>query len=120
MKNNILELCSAVALIITSIILLNPWHLWMPDVLVMCLIGGLLVVFGIFAAFLLREVAVDEREEAHRSIAGRNAFLVGAAILIIAIAIQEYREQLDGWLVAALIGMVITKLVTRLWSDRNS
>lgn len=120
MKNNaIKEIFVSVVLIILAVLVLNPFHFWMPDVVLMCMLAITLVFFGIFASFVLREKVFDERDSVHRTLAGRNSFLVGAAILILAIIIQELNASLDPWLVIVFMTMIITKIATRIWSDKN-
>ncbi len=119
MKNNIKETIITVCLIAIAILLLNPFHFWMPDMMVMAMLAVALVLFGIFASFILREQTVDERDDAHRTLAGRNAFLAGSSILMIGIVIQGYSHAVDPWLVIALIVMILVKIATRMWSDKN-
>lgn len=119
MKNNLTETLITVALIATAILLLNPFHFWMPDMMVMSTLVGALVLFGIFASFILREKIVDERDDQHRTLAGRNAFLAGSGVLMIGIVMQGYTHNVDPWLVIALIAMVVVKIITRAWSDEN-
>lgn len=119
MKNNLKETIVTVALIAVAILLLNPFHFWMPDMMVMSMLAITLALFGIFASFILRERSVDEREDQHKSLAGRNAFLAGSGILTLGIVLQGYTHTVDPWLVFTLIGMVAVKLVTRHWSDKN-
>lgn len=119
MKNNLLEKVVTLALVIIAVLLLNPFDFWMPDMMVMGMLAGALVLFGIFASFILRENKLDERDEQHRTLAGRNAFLSGAGVLIVGIVVQGYSHAVDPWLVIALIVMVVVKIVTRIWSDRN-
>ncbi len=119
MKNNIKEIIVTAVLIAIAILLLNPFHFWMPDMMVMSMLVAALVLFGVFASFILREKAADERDEYHKSLSGRNAFLVGAGMLMLGIIIQGYSHEVDAWLVAALIGMVVAKIATRIWSDKN-
>jgi drug/metabolite transporter (DMT)-like permease len=119
MKNNTKETIVTVCLIAIAILLLNPFHFWMPDMVVMAMLALALVLFGTFASFILREQAVDEREGHHRTLAGRNAFLAGSGILIIGIAIEGYTHTVDSWLVIALIAMILVKIGTRIWSDKN-
>ena len=97
--------------------LANPMHLWMPDMAHMAMLGGAVVIFGIFAAFVLRESAADEREGTHRMFAGRAAFLAGTASLLLGIVYESYYDTLDTWLVAVLVIMVVTKIAARLYSD---
>ena len=120
MKNKITkEIIVSLALIVLAILLLNPFHFWMPDMMVMGMLVALLVFFGIFASFILKEKVFDERDDVNRSLAGRNAFLAGSAILMLGIVVQGYSHKVDSWLVVALIVMIIVKITTRLWSDRN-
>jgi len=119
MKNNFKETLLTVILIVIAILLLNPFHFWMPNMLVICMLAFVLVIFGIFASFVLREKSVDERDDQHKYLAGRNAFLIGSGILMLGIVFQGYTHTVDAWLVLALIGMVITKIATRYWSDKN-
>ncbi len=119
MRNNIKETIVTVGLIAIAVLLLNPFHFWMPDMMVVCMLAIALALFGIFATFILREKACDEREEQHKSLAGRNAFLAGSGVLVLGIVVQGYSHTVDPWLVLTLIVMIAAKLVTRHWSDRN-
>jgi len=119
MKNNLVETIVTVCLIAIAILLLNPFHFWMPDMLVISMLVIALVLFSIFASFILREKIFDERDSLHRVFAGRNAFLAGSAVLMLGIVVQGYFHSVDEWLVIALIVMVIVKIATRIWSDKN-
>lgn len=120
MKNNTTkEIVVSSALMTLTILLLNPFHFWMPDTLVMGLLATLLVCLGIFSSFILREETLDERDSAHRTLAGRNAFLAGSAILVFGIIVQGYAHSIDAWLISTLVVMIIVKIATRIWSDKN-
>ncbi len=108
-----------IGLIITAILLLNPFHFWMPDMMVMSMLVIILVLFAIFTSFVLREKAMDERDEQHKALAGRNAFLSGSAVIILGITVQGYSHSVDSWLVVSLIIMIVAKIGTHIWSDRN-
>lgn len=113
------EIIVSFLLVVLAILLLNPFHFWMPSIAVICMLVVMLVLFGIFASFILREKITDERDSLHRTFAGRNAFLAGSGIAILGIIIQAYAHAVDPWLVATLVGMIIVKLGTRAWSDKN-
>jgi hypothetical protein len=119
MKNNLKETIVTVALIAIAVLLLNPFHFWMPDMMVICMLAITLALFGIFASFILREKSVDERDDQHRTLAGRNAFLAGSGVLTLGIVIQGYTHTVDPWLVITLIIMIVVKIGTRAWSDKN-
>lgn len=113
------ETIVALILVLLLFVLWNPANILMTDMLHMMLAGLLLVVFGIFSSLILREQAIDEREEIHRSLAGRTAFLVGSTILIIGIFVQVLRDEVDMWLVFALVAMIISKIGVRWYSEKN-
>jgi len=87
--------------------------------MVMSMLAITLGLFGLFASFILRETMIDEREGQHRTLAGRNAFLAGSGVLTLGIVIQGYTHTVDPWLVVALIVMIVVKIGTRIWSDKN-
>ncbi len=119
MKNNIKEIIITLCLISIAVLLLNPFNFWMPDMMVMCMLAIALALFGVFASFILREKIFDERDSLHRTLAGRNAFIGGATVLMIGIVVQGYTHTVDPWLVVALIVMIFAKITTRIWSDKN-
>ena len=118
-SSNIKELSISGILVILLVAIVNPLHVWMPDMLHLTMLAGAIVAFGLFAAFVLREYASDERDSAHRMLAGRVAFLSGAASLVVGIVYQSYTDSLDTWLVVVLVVMVLAKIAARLYSDRN-
>jgi hypothetical protein len=73
--------------------------------------------FGAFIVFVLKERAEDEREDPHRALAGRIAFLSGCAVILVGIALQSEWGTPDPWLLYALIAMVLGKVLARLWSS---
>ena len=119
MKNNSRIISSTIIFVAIALALLNPFHVWMPEMMVATMLVIAFVAFGAFVTFILFERAGDERETAHRTLAGRHAFLVGSGMLLIGIGYQGYKHAVDPWLVATLVVMVIVKLATRAWSDRN-
>lgn len=120
MKNNsIQETIVATVLISLVVLLLNPFHFYMPTMMVLTVLALLVVAFGFIASFILREGEGDERDLAHRTRAGRIAFLVGSGVTILGIIAQSFSHQVDPWLVLVLSTMVISKIASRVWSDYN-
>jgi len=118
MKNNLkTEVSISLILIVLTVLLLNPFHFWMPNMLHMIMLALTLVIFALFAIFILREKVQDERETLHRMLSGRVAFLTGSALLTIAIIVQSIQDIVDVWLVIVLVAMVLSKLITRIYSD---
>lgn len=115
-RDTIPEILSALAFCAIAVLLLNPLDFWMPSMAHMTVLAVGAAAFGAFAIFVLRERAGDERDEAHRALAGRAAFLAGSGVLILAIALQSMTYEVDSWLVWALIAMVLAKIGVRIWS----
>lgn len=118
-SERITEVFIAATLIAASFLLINPFEIWMPSMFTMFVLAVVVAAFGAFAAFMLREKARDERDEVHRMHAGRTAFLAGSALLVAGITVQTFSHSLDAWLVVALVGMVLAKVVARWWSENN-
>ena len=112
------EVAASFVLVVLLVLILNPLHFWMPMPVHIMILGALAAAFGAIAVFVLRENAVDEREAAHRSFAGRVAFLVGAGMLVIGIALQSLQHAVDVWLVGVLVFMIVAKMAARLYGDR--
>jgi cobalamin synthase len=119
MKNNFTEKIITICLILLGILLLNPFHFWMPDMMLYSALAALLVLFGIFAGLVMREKSVDERDSVHKAMAGRNAFLYGATALLLGIVVEGFTSTVDPWLIIALIVMVLSKVITRAWADKH-
>src|SRR3989344_5120219 len=112
MKNNtIVEVLISLILLIFLLLLLNPFGLLMPKPMEMLLLVGLALIFIIFIGFFWKENVVDERESLHRYIAGRFAYFTGVSILTLGVLAQSFRHSLDSWLIAALIFMILAKIV---------
>jgi len=111
MKNKSMqEMLVSGVLIVLLILFVNPFNFWMPTMMLAWMILGLVVCFAIFATFIWRERPADEREGAHKMIAGRIAFLVGTTLLVVGIIYQSFNHILDTWLVVTLVGMIIAKI----------
>jgi predicted MFS family arabinose efflux permease len=118
-NNTTREIGVAFVLIGLFLALLNPFHLWMPTMVHMIMLGLSICAFGAYAIFVMREKAVDERDGAHRMHSGRIAFLVGASALVGGIIYQSYVDQIDVWMVFVLVLMVLAKIGAHFYSDRN-
>ena len=119
LNNYFIEIIFSVLLIIALTLCLNPMNLFMPPPIVNMLVVGLLLIFGLFSIYIWKERKGDERENYHKILSGHLAFLTGSSILVIGIAYQELNHALDPWLVFALIGMVIAKVISHIYSDKN-
>lgn len=119
MKNkSFTEPLLAFLLILLATLCFQPLQtIWMPMMASSFVLVAFVAVFVSFAVFIWKEEARDEREDQHRLTAGRNGFLVGAGLLVAGIILQTVRHELDSWLVVTLIGMIISKLATRWYTQ---
>jgi len=106
--------------ILILLFLLNPFGLFMPTELLYIMLGGVLVLFAIYVSFVLHEKPQDEREQLHRFIANRAAYLSGSTALVIAITYQGLTlAHIDSWLLIVLGVMVLAKVLSLYHSERN-
>ena len=111
------EIIVAVVFIILILLFLNPFGLWMPDMLVYMMIAGVAILFALFAGFVWKEKACDEREQLHKMIASRLAYLVGVGVLVLGIAVQGFTvAHVDPWLLIALLAMILGKIIGFFYS----
>lgn len=116
MTHFIQEISLAALLILILILLANPLDLWMPDAFLMTSLAVFAAAFLIFAAFIWKESATDEREILHRAMADRYAFLVGAGLLAISVIMQSINHALNLWFVLVLGVMILVKIAGIIFS----
>ena len=114
------ELTIGVIFILVLLLLLNPFGLFMPDRLVYIMLIGIVVLFGVHAWFIATSKPSDEREQLHNFIANRSAYLAGTAVLIVGAVYEGVTSyEINTWILLALGVMLIIKLSSLLYSDKN-
>lgn len=113
--NIFIESFLGLVILLILVVFLNPTHLLMPDSLHTLLLLGFIVVFLAFLGVVWKEKARDEREATHIQKSGRMSFFVGTALLVAGILAQAIRHDVDVWLMIALAGTVLTKILSRLY-----
>ena len=82
--------------------------------------GVIIALFVLFSILIWQGKAVDEREEQHKAVSADVAFTVGGALLAMAMVYQIYHEMsIDIWLVITLGGMIFSRVIARVWLDKN-
>jgi hypothetical protein len=116
-RNNFLERIVIVILLILLAVVANPLMLWMPSALLMIVITLITALVFLWAGFVLTEKGGDEREEIHRTNAGRAAYLAAAGTLTIALVYQGSTHSIDLWIPATLAVVILAKFLTRVYED---
>lgn len=112
MKNNYFkETILSLILVVLAFLLINPFMFWMPTAFAMATVAVFAIIFFAFASLVWKESSGDEREDLHKLMAGRVAFLTGSGILVVAIIVQVFAHAIDPWLVAALTAMILAKVI---------
>lgn len=111
------ETVVALVLVVILVCFINPFDWWMTDAFHMTLLGLIVAFFAIFAMLLWKENAQDEREQLHRFIAARLAYMTGGIILLLGTVLQALAHAIDPWLPAALAGMVLAKILGRFYAQ---
>lgn len=115
--NKLSESVVAMLLVVVSALFLFKESLVMPMGMSMVLVVIFLIAFLMYVGVIWNEKAGDEREGVHILQAGRNAFLVGVTILMVGIVKESFLGNIDPWLVVGLIGMVVSKVASRIYSQ---
>jgi len=115
-KTTIIELSVGFLLIALLVLFLSPIDLLMPMTTGSMSIILVVVLFLVFSALVFREKSRDEREDMIRMNAGRISFLTGSVIGIIGILYQSSTHNIDPWLIYTVIGMILAKTASRLYS----
>jgi hypothetical protein len=118
MENKTIQLIVASAVIVFLGLLTDPFMLWMPPIAGMALLLCATVLLCVWGGFVMKEKAHDEREVVHRMYAGRTAYLLGIAVLTVALVVQGLAHHIDPWIALALGVMVIAKLGSHFYSDK--
>lgn len=88
----------------------------MPQMISVSVFLGIYVV----AMSLIGEgKAEDERAMQHRYVSNRLALIAGTIILSAGVLIQLFNHNLDYWLLAGLIGINLTKIITLIYSENK-
>lgn len=111
------EVIISLAFVGILLLFLHPSEFLMPMTLEASLVILLITTFLAFIGFVWKEHSQDERDELHKLHAGRISFLTGVTIIVIGILVQNARHNVDPWLVAALVIMILTKVLARRYSQ---
>ena len=105
---------------IILLLLLNPFGFFMPERLLYIMLGGIVVLFGLYVTFIAKESPKDEREHLHRFVANRFGYLLGTGTLVLGIVYQGLTlSHIDPWLLIVLGVMVIAKTVSLIHSGKH-
>lgn len=117
--NNLLSFLIVGVMVLLLFTLVDPFMYWMPDStqMIMLTLGTALVCM--WAGLMMRETSGDERELTHRMYAGRAAYLSGVVVLTVALVTQGLQHAIDPWIPLALATMVLSKLLSRMYSERH-
>jgi cobalamin synthase len=110
------ELTISLVLVLLVGLMTDSFHFWMPEGLYLILTAVFAVVFMLFVTLIWREKARDEREELHRSISSRIAYLAGVITLAIGLLVQSVQHTIDPWLAITLVVMIFAKMGARIYS----
>jgi len=106
--------------VVLFFLMLDPFMYWMPVSVVPILLALAIVAITLFVGLVWREVPQDERESYHVQLAARVAYTAGLSVLAIGCAYQALTNMIDPWLYAALVVMVVSKLIGRVYAAYQS
>lgn len=78
-------------------------------------VSSFLILYTVGISFVGEMKAEDERDLAHKFTASRAGTIAGTLILSVGILVQLFTHHLDYWLLTALIGINVTKIVSLIY-----
>jgi hypothetical protein len=117
MNKNYLHVALAAVLVFFLLALADLIPFWMPMMGEMLALLVVSILMLVWAGFIMKDVAHDEREVALKMKSGRMAYLSGLAVLMIALIVQGMQHTIDPWIAIALAVMVVSKLVARVYEE---
>lgn len=114
---NARELILPSILLILLGVLVDPTDSRMPEPIEMGALTVLVVLFSLYVVLIWRERAADEREDLHKHIAARFAYLAGTIVLVAALIVQGLSHTIDVWIAIALGVMVVAKALGRIYGS---
>ena len=91
----------------------------MPEMLEVIFLLLLIIIFGGYAAFFLREAGRDERELWQRAFAGRIALFFSTSVLLVAIIFTTLKDTPSPWFFAILISIILGKIIGRWYGEKR-
>jgi hypothetical protein len=113
MNTNVRHVVLGLVPLVLFLLLLDPFMYWMPASTVPIILALSVVATAMFLGLVWQEAAQDEREMYHTLVAARLGYTAGVATLAIGSVYQALSNMVDPWLYAALVVMVLGKLVGR-------
>jgi archaellum biogenesis protein FlaJ (TadC family) len=104
-------------LVILLGMLINPFMVNEHDEVYISVVVASVVLFFVLVLFVWKENPEDEREYHHRFHAARVSYLTGSTFLMIAMLYQGVQGLVDIWIPITLVGMFLSKLITRTYLD---
>ncbi len=80
-------------------------------------ISVLLVIYVVAMSLVGEGKSMDEREEAHRYKASRIALIIGTIVMSVGVLYQLFTHNLDYWILAGLIGINLSKIISLIYSN---
>ncbi len=108
------EILLTAVLAVLVLALINPFHVLMSSMIHMVILGLLIAGTGLFVGLVVHEKVLDERENGHRDAAGRIGYTAGIILVTIGIFVQTLKGMNDPWLLLVLLGMVLSKIISRI------
>ncbi len=118
MKKTIFAECILLTLLIGLLLLLiNPFHTNTEVMLSVAVVISLVVLYLLKFFLIFKEKPQDERDLEHRFHSSWASYSVASVILFVGVIVQALQGMVDIWIVAALLAMFASKLISLLYLE---
>lgn len=116
-KTIFIESALLTLLSILCLMLLNPFNLMMKLMLSAGVVALLVILYVVKFFIIWREKPQDERDLKHRFQSSWASYSTVSVLLFIGVVAEALQGEVDVWLIVALTGMFISKLVSLLYLE---
>ena len=117
MQDNITqEMVLSTAIIFLLIVLSNPWGIF-PNIHLIQLSLGLIILLGVFSISTARQKRIEGAST--QAVSDRAAFLTLSGVLLAGIIAQNLVHESSSWLVVALAAGLLAKLIATFYMRRK-
>lgn len=99
------------------VLLVNPFHIVMKLMLSAGVIALLVILYLVKFFIIWREKPQDERDLEHRLKSSWASYSSVSVLLFVGVIVEALSGGVDIWLIVALTGMFISKLVSLLYLE---
>lgn len=99
------------------LLLLNPFHVMMKLMVSSLVLGALIGLYVVKFFLIWREKPQDERDLQHRFQSSWTSYTIVSLLLFTGVIVESLQGSVDIWLIVAIAGMFLSKLISIIYLE---